>query len=128
MPIVKDKYRGTTLYHLVHAELITAARYRGTITYQEIAQIMGLPLQGSHMSKETGHLLVEISEDEHLGGRPMLSAIAVRVNGSPGDGFFSFARDLKKLTVEGEEARERFWESEKAGLYDVWKRPLRRTE
>jgi hypothetical protein len=44
MPIVKDKYRGTTLYHLIHAELIAAARYRGTVTYQEIAQIMGLLL------------------------------------------------------------------------------------
>jgi len=38
-----DKYRGTKLYHLVFNELITAARYRGTVTYQEIAKMMGLP-------------------------------------------------------------------------------------
>jgi hypothetical protein len=34
-----NKYRGKVIYHLVYNELITAARYRGTITYQEIAQI-----------------------------------------------------------------------------------------
>lgn len=39
-------YQGTIVYHLVYAELATAARYRGVTTYQTVAQIMGLPLRG----------------------------------------------------------------------------------
>jgi hypothetical protein len=70
MATVSDKYRGTPIYFLVYCELLTAARYRGTVTYQEIAQIMGLPLRGSHMGKEVGHLLGEIAEDEHCQNRP----------------------------------------------------------
>ena len=37
------KYRGTTLYFHVLAELVRAAQYRGVTTYQDIAVIMGLP-------------------------------------------------------------------------------------
>ena len=29
---------GSKEYYLIYAELITAARYRGTVTYQEIAR------------------------------------------------------------------------------------------
>jgi hypothetical protein len=63
--IVKDKYRRTKEYHIVFAELLVAARYRGTVTYQEIAQIMKLKPRGNYMGREVGHLLGEISEDEH---------------------------------------------------------------
>jgi hypothetical protein len=89
---------------------------------------MGLPLVGAYMGSETGHLLGEISEDEHVRGRPMLSAIAVGVSGLPGPGFFSFARDLGKLAEDSEEARRLFWEAEKAAVYETWKRPLRQGE
>ena len=77
MPAVPDKYRGSKEYLLVYCELIKAARYKGTTTYQAIAEIMGLPLRGSHMGREVGKILGEISEDELNQGRPMLSAIAV---------------------------------------------------
>ena len=33
MPIVSDKYRGTTMYFHVLAELVRAAQYRGLTTY-----------------------------------------------------------------------------------------------
>lgn len=121
MSKVPDKYRGTITYHLVYKELITAARYRGTVTYQEIAKIMGLSLQGNHMSKETGWMLGEISEDEFNAGRPMLSAVAVSISGTPGDGFYVLAKDLGKLTEDSPEAKRHFWEKEKAAVYEVWK-------
>jgi alkylated DNA nucleotide flippase Atl1 len=73
MSVFKDKYRGTTGYFHVTAELVRAAQYRGVTTYQDIAVIMGLPLSGSHMAKEVGQVLGEISEDEVTAGRPMLS-------------------------------------------------------
>jgi hypothetical protein len=77
--IVSSKYRGTTDYVRVTTELVRAAEYRGLTTYQDVAVIMGLPLQGIHMGQEIGHLLGEISEDESLAGRPMLSAVVVGV-------------------------------------------------
>ena len=121
MPIVTDKYRGTKEYHLIYSELITAAKYRGTITYQEIAQIIGLPLRGSYMGSEIGQLLGEISEDEFNAGRPMLSSVAVNVQGSPGSGFFQLARSLGKLSEETKEAENDFWEEECENVYETWK-------
>src|SRR5215216_3351161 len=108
MTNVADKYRGSKEYFLVYSELINAARYRGTVTYQEIAAIMGLPLQGNYMSKETGQILGEISEDEFNRERPMLSAIAVTANGQPGSGFFGLAKTLGELEDETEEGKLRF--------------------
>lgn len=84
---------------------------------------MGLPLSGSHMGREVGHILGEIAEDEVQSGRPMLSAVAVGVNGKPGPGLFSLARDLGRLTSEEEEEPE-FWEAERLAAYKVWRRPL----
>jgi hypothetical protein len=80
MPALGSKYRGTPKYNRVLAELLRAAEYRGVTTYQDIGLLMGLPLQGHHLAKETGQILGEISEDEHSAGRPMLSAVCVRVD------------------------------------------------
>lgn len=121
MSVVSNKYRGTKEYHLIYSELITASRYRGTITYQEIAQIIGLPLKGSYMGAEIGHLLGEISEDELNAGRPMLSSIAVNVQGSLGAGFFNLARSLGKLAEESKEAENDFLEEESEAVYETWK-------
>jgi len=123
VPIVTDKYRGTTIYFHVHAELVRAAQYRGITTYQDIALIMALPLSGSHMGSQTGHILGEIVEDEVVAGRPMLSAVAVGVSGKPGPGFFGLARDLGKLRHDEDEIA--FWIAERDRVYDAWRRPLR---
>ena len=122
MTVVDNRYRGKKEYSLVYTEMITAARYRGTVTYQEIAQIMGLPLQGSHMGMEVGWILGEISDDEVANGRPMLSAIVVNVQGLPGPGFFTLARQLGKLQDDNEQA---FWERERQLVYETWKVVLR---
>ena len=122
MPIVQSRYRGTTVYYHVHAELVRASQYRGLTTYQDLAVIMALPLSGSHLGSETGHVLGEIAEDEVGAGRPMLSAVAVSVTGRPGPGFFALARDLGRLREgEGEQA---FWEAECRRVYEAWRRPL----
>jgi len=122
MTIVKDKYRGTTKYFHVLAELVRAAQYRGLTTYQDIAVIMGLPLKGDHMGAETGHILGEIAEDEVQAGRPMLSAVAVGISGRPGPGFYRLARDLGHLAAGEDELA--FWERERQAAYEAWKRPL----
>lgn len=126
MPVVEDKYRGSTKYMQVCAELIQAAQYRGVTTYQAIAQIMGLHLTGSYMGSETGRILGEISEDELALGRPMLSAVAVSASGLPGKGFFGLAEGLGKLPVGAtEEEKQRFWEEEREAVYKAWQREFK---
>ena len=125
MKHVKDKYRGKTVYFHVLAELVRAAQYRGSTTYQDIAVIMALPASGSHMGKETGHILGELSEDEVTAARPMLSAVAIGINGKPGSGFFGLARDLGLLKT-GEDEID-FWQRQREEVYQAWKRPLPKT-
>lgn len=125
MPIIADKYRGTTLYQLVYAELIAAARYRGTVTYQEIASIMGLPLSGNHMGKEVGYILGEVSEDEVKQGRPMLSSVAVGVSGEPGDGFYVFAAELNKSMGNTVEEKRKFWRAERKATNETWQKMIK---
>ncbi|SRR5260221_8745137 len=112
-----DKYRGTKEYFLILAELIQAARYRGTVTYQELADLIGLPLVGAFMGAELGGYLGAISEEEVQQGRPMLSVLTVTVEGKPGDGFFGLAKDLGKLKSDHPHDRDAFWEAEKRAVY-----------
>jgi hypothetical protein len=119
------KYRGSKEYALVYSEMISAARYRGVITYQAVAQIMGLPLTGSYMGHEVGQLIGEISRDEVQNGRPMLSALVVGTSGVPGDGFYTWAKALGRLTNDSKEARAAFWEGEKQAVYQAWARTFK---
>ena len=86
--------------------------------------MLGLPLSGSHMANQIGKVLGAISEDEHALGRPMLSAMAVRVTGIPGDGFYTMARDLGRLTSDDKTEQRRFWEEQSQAVYETWARPL----
>jgi hypothetical protein len=127
MGFVSDKYRGTKEYFLVHAELTTAARYRGKVTYQHIAAIMGLPLRGNHMQREIGQILGEISEDEHNFGRPMLSAVVTNVERTPGSGFFGLAKSLGKIQDESDQALQQFWQEERERVYVTWQKEFKVT-
>ena len=123
MPVrQRNKYRGTTDYALVLGELVRAAQYRGLTTYQDIAPLVGLPQSGHHMAREIGLILGAISEDEVLASRPMLSALAVNVDGEPGSGFFELARELERLDQDGDESA--FWKAERDDVYDAWRRRL----
>lgn len=126
MSETNGKYRGTVAYYLVYSELIQAARFRGLTTYQAIAQIMDLPLKGSYMGREVGQMLGEITENELREGRPMLSAVAVGVSGTPGPGFAGLARTLGKLTSEDKAEEKAFWEQEREAVYKAWAREFKR--
>jgi len=117
-------YQNEQEYHLIYTELINAARYKGVITYQNIAKIMGLPLQGNYMGLEVGRILGAISENEVKKGRPMLSAAAVGVSGEPGGGFYAFAKKLGYEFGEDKKSQRIFWQGELKMVYDVWKVPL----
>ena len=91
---------------------------RKTITYGEIADLIGLPKRGNYMAKIDGIILDEINRHEHSYNRPMLSAVVVRKNTKkPGPGFFKCARSLGKLR-EGED-EEKFWRDELESVYKV---------
>jgi hypothetical protein len=115
-----SKYQGTVAYHLVYAELINAARYRGLTSYQRIAQIAGLPASGSHMGSVAGAILGEIVENELASGRPMLSALCVRTTGKPGPGFYEFAKERGRLKADTSKAKADFWASEREAVYVAW--------
>jgi hypothetical protein len=118
-----QKYRGSTIYVHVLAELVRAAQYRGVTTYQDIALIMGLPLTGSYMGKETGQVLGEIAQEEVKSGRPILTAVVVGVNGRPGQGFYDLAHRSGRARSASED--QEFWKRELESVYATWKRPLR---
>jgi hypothetical protein len=123
MTEAKARYRGTTQYQLVFAELVTAARYRGLTTYQAVADLLGIRKPGGHMAMETGSVIGEISEDEVALGRPMLSALVVQAESHrPGPGFYSWARQLGRLQSDRPEDELPFWEQERQAVYETWKR------
>jgi len=72
----------------VYALLIEAAEQQQTVTYGQIAEIMGLPPSGNHTGSMIGIMLGLIADNERECGRPMLSAVAVSsTNQVPGSGF-----------------------------------------
>ncbi len=74
MLITNSRYRGTQAYYRVFAEVTRAAEYRGTITYQDIAQILGLSSTGNLLGREVGQIQGKITDDENGQNRPTLSA------------------------------------------------------
>ena len=123
--MMEEKYKGQIIFQKVYWELIQAAQYRGYVTYQEIAQMMGLPLSGNYMSSQLGQILGEISEEEHNRGRPMLSAVAVGISGSPGDGFFVLAKSLGYQFEDSSMGKSKFWEEEKQKVYQTFQKELK---
>lgn len=120
MPEQRFGDKETVEYHLAYSALIQAARHRGTVTYQELALLVGLPLSGNYMSSSLGWVLGNISENEVRHNRPMLSALCVTVSGKPGSGFFPYARELGLLNSDAPEAEAAFWESQKRQCYEIW--------
>jgi hypothetical protein len=119
MPIT-SKYRGSTKYMLVYAALINAAHTHTTVSYKEVAALLGIHQAGNHMAREVGAVLGEISEEEHRHDRPLLSAIAINAEGRPSDGLFGWAAELGRLENDSPAGKRQFWEAEKQAVYTTW--------
>jgi hypothetical protein len=117
-----EEYLNSKAYFLVYSELINAARYRGFTTYQELALLMGLRLQGNLMGSEIGDMLRTIAKNEYEQNRPMLTALCIKVTGEPGRGFFDLARNFDLLHDDSPQEEERFWEEECKKVWETWKR------
>ena len=122
MPLVKRRYKETIAYYKVYSALVDAARDQKKLTYPDVAKIMGIAETGNYMAAETGHLLGEISENEHNNERPLLSAVVVKSKrGIPGPGFFILACQLHKLEEEATRERKKaFWDNELNQVYEIW--------
>ena len=121
MKVVEKKYTGTKAFYRAYSLLIAAAGYRGTIEYMTVARVMGITQTGNYMSKEVGQLCGELSYNEVNHGRPMLSAVVVRTDGKPGEGFFIFAKQIGRWNGRGDKMD--FWRSEIEEVYSAW-RPI----
>src|SRR5215216_1163275 len=84
----------TVEYYTVYAELIRAARYRGTVKYEELCLALGWSPKGDKTNERLTKLLEAISRNEHQHDRPMLSAIAVKSRGGMSEEFIHLARSL----------------------------------
>ncbi len=120
MSVIGSRYRGSQEFLLVYCKLIAAAQQSGEVPYKDVATILHIETPGHHMAREVGQILGEISEDEHKAGRPMLSAVAMGVNGLPGEGFFTLARKLGKLSATAADQELQFWKNERQKVYDTW--------
>ena len=115
------KHLGTREFFEVYCKLIHTAKARTTTHYEDIAQIMGLPLSGNYMAREVGEMLGIISTVEHFLGRPMLSVVVVRQDtGEPGNGFFELAENLGKFNPNSE-GKSSFKEQELQNVYETWR-------
>ncbi len=112
-------WSNTKEYFITYSILINAAQHQGVASYQEIAQACGLPTAGSYMSNVLGQLLGLISQNELAHNRPMLSAIAVDVSGTPGKGFFNWAKELGVMKADEDPAA--FFAKVSSSIYDEWK-------
>ena len=97
--------------------MIAAAARRDLIAYSELVnKIEACRLEPQ--SSQLAHMLGEISSEEHLAGRGMLSVVVVHKygDGMPGSGFFKLARSL------GQDVDDRlvFWVQELEKVYKSW--------
>ena len=122
MCVVERRYKETIEYYKVYSALIYAAKDQKKLNYAAVAKIMGIPETGNYMGAETGHMLGEISENEHNNRRPLLSAVVVKNNtGIPGKGLFTLACQLHKLEENTTpEQKKVFWRNELNQVYEKW--------
>jgi len=119
---VEERVRRSKAHPRVYALLIDAAEQKKTVTYGEIAAIMGLPPSGQHTGNVVSIMLRLISGSEHDADRPMLSAMAVSsTNQMPGSGFYAMAERYGLTSPDASrEEKQSFWRAQRDSVYEVW--------
>ena len=88
----------------VRDRLIAAARAGEFVHYAELAKMLGIDLDNPHFGALVGKVLGQISGDEVVQGRPLLSAIVVSKDTMlPGRGFYNLGRELRQTDNEEDE-------------------------
>ncbi|GAB5407309.1 MAG: hypothetical protein Aurels2KO_55400 [Aureliella sp.] len=118
--LMDDRYRGTKAYDTVRQLLIDAAQQPDRfVSYGEVRDAAGITASGKVLRFEIRQILGEITEDEYLAGRPLLSAIATKSNEiRPGDGFCRLAKVLGRQNEKTNDLD--FWIKELAAVRAYW--------
>jgi hypothetical protein len=102
----------------VHNVLRETARQKRTITYKELAAAVGLDWRRSYgRCRRLYPVLKVICRHETAQGNPMLGAIVVRLDGTPGQGFYRGARELGRLKDKDELS---YWRNERDAVWRKW--------
>jgi hypothetical protein len=103
--------------------LIEVAAAQLTISYTEIANLLGLDMSNPDDRLRIGDMLDEINHAEHHAGHPMISAVVVHAQeGVPGPGFFVCARELGQLTSRNRQDELAFFVQELQRVHAHWGR------
>jgi hypothetical protein len=106
---------------VVHNRLVRLAQARRTVSFREIASLVGTDARSRVSQIRTSKVLSEISVYEHSHARPMLSALVLdREGGSPGREFFVLARTLGRYSGEDEGSDRRFLAAEIRSVWHQW--------
>ena len=109
------------MHEQIYQRLIAVARAQSVITYAEIAPMADLDMNNQADRTEIGRLLGEISAFEHQQGHPLLSVVVIhRDNNTPGQGFFSLARELNVYNGQDDFL---FFIQELRRAHDFWRDP-----
>jgi|WetSurMetagenome_2_1015567.scaffolds.fasta_scaffold301729_2 hypothetical protein len=102
----------------IYTILKDVARQRHTITYKDLAGTLGLDWGRSYgQCRRLYPVLKGICRAEMAQDHPMLGAVVVRRDSTPGQGFFRGARDLGRLKGEDEHS---FWLNERNAVWHKW--------
>ena len=97
--------------------MIAVAARSDLIAYSELVNKIAT-CRLEPFSRQLAHMLGEISTDEHMAGRGMLSVVVVHKDGDgmPGSGFFKLACSLGHHVDD----RVAFWIKELKEVYRIW--------
>ena len=113
----------TPEHERVLAILQEYASKKKTISYSELIQKAKLKLDMSipYDRGQIGHLLGDISWNESIDGRPMLSSIALHKRGDlQGQGFFELAEKIYGIKLKTEDAKLVFGMNEMEKTHSYW--------
>jgi hypothetical protein len=107
----------------IHGRLVRLAQARRTVSFDDIAAIVGTDARGRLSPSRTRKALSEISVYEHSRARPMLSVLVLHKEGnSPGPEFFALARSLGRYSGDDEASERAFIEAEMLSVWDQWQK------
>ncbi len=107
----------------VYQKLIDVAKAGKTTTYETIADMLELNADDPEDRNEIGRILSEISCQENIAGRPMLSAVVIIPDiGYPGKGFFLLARDIGAMSSSIDDRS--FFAAELKRVHQYWMNEL----
>jgi hypothetical protein len=109
-------------YLRVYGMLIRTAQQCGFITYNDVADVMGLSGDPKQITRRTGQMLRLIVDREHRSGRPVLASVVVSESShQPLASFYSLASSLKLLPADAsKEQRTEFWRQETKRVFEEW--------